>query len=171
MRPTRLCFACCASAESGHVAAAPPTNEMKSRRLIASPGRLEKVSYSSKPVQRKGSAMSALGSSLPSGGRPPHVRSGVDSGAWSGPNPTSVAGHFRTPAPHKNDRHSITSSARASRAGRRLYSITSSARASREGGIASPSVFAVFKLIANSNLVGCTTGKSEGLAPRKILAA
>src|SRR5262249_12343834 len=41
------------------------------------------------------------------------------------------------------------------------YSITSSARASSAGGTVMPSDFAILRLIANSNLVGCTTGKSE----------
>ena len=49
------------------------------------------------------------------------------------------------------------------------YSITSSARASTPGGIARPSAFAVLRLITSSNLVGCKTGKSAGLAPCRIL--
>src|SRR5258706_1554378 len=46
-----------------------------------------------------------------------------------------------------------------------LHSITTSARPSSVGGTARPSAFAVFKLITNSNLVGCSTGRSAGLAP------
>jgi hypothetical protein len=49
-----------------------------------------------------------------------------------------------------------------------LYSITSSARASKEGGTIRPSALAVFMLITNSNLVGCSTGRSAGLAPLRI---
>jgi hypothetical protein len=49
-----------------------------------------------------------------------------------------------------------------------LYSITSSARVSSEGGTSRPSVFAVLRLITNSNLVGCSTGRSVGLAPLRI---
>jgi hypothetical protein len=45
------------------------------------------------------------------------------------------------------------------------YSITSLARASREGGTVSPSALAVLRLITSSNLVGCSTGSSTGLAP------
>jgi hypothetical protein len=45
------------------------------------------------------------------------------------------------------------------------YSITSSAIASSIGGTSMPSVLAVCWLIANSNLVDCTTGKSAGLVP------
>src|SRR6186997_345700 len=49
-----------------------------------------------------------------------------------------------------------------------IHSITSSAATSRFGGTVRPSAFAVLRLIANSNLVGCTTGSSEGLAPLRI---
>ena len=51
------------------------------------------------------------------------------------------------------------------------YSITSSARARSVGGIVRPSVLAVFKLIANSNLVGSSMGKSVGLVPFTTRAA
>src|SRR5262245_20607886 len=50
------------------------------------------------------------------------------------------------------------------------YSITSSARASRVGGTSSPSAFAVFRLITSSYLVGKLTGRSDGLAPLRILS-
>ena len=50
------------------------------------------------------------------------------------------------------------------------YSITSSARASIEGGTVRPRAFAVLRLINSSNLVGCCTGRSCGLAPFKILS-
>ena len=39
------------------------------------------------------------------------------------------------------------------------------ARANKSGGIVRPICFAVFKLITNSNFVGCSTGRSAGLAP------
>src|SRR5262249_40686890 len=51
-----------------------------------------------------------------------------------------------------------------------FHSITSSARASSVGGTSMPSAFAVVRLIARSNLVGCSTGMSAGFAPRKILS-
>jgi hypothetical protein len=53
---------------------------------------------------------------------------------------------------------------------KQLYSITSSARESSVGGTVRRSAFAVFKLITNSNLVGCSTGRSAGFAPLKILS-
>src|SRR5215831_13874294 len=48
------------------------------------------------------------------------------------------------------------------------HSITSSARASRVGGISRPIAFAVLRLIVSSNFVGCSIGRSAGLAPCKI---
>src|SRR5215470_2823994 len=45
------------------------------------------------------------------------------------------------------------------------HSITSSARARSSGNTSSPSALAVCRLMTNSNLVDCTTGKSAGLAP------
>jgi len=48
------------------------------------------------------------------------------------------------------------------------HSITSSARASSVGGISSPSILAVPVLMTNSNLFGCTTGRSAGLAPLRM---
>src|SRR5262249_24021833 len=48
------------------------------------------------------------------------------------------------------------------------HSITSSASASSFGGISRPSALAVLRLMTKSNLVGCTTGKSLGLAPLRI---
>src|SRR6185503_10765869 len=51
------------------------------------------------------------------------------------------------------------------------HSITASARASRVGGTSMPIALAVLRLITNSNLVGCSTGISAGLVPRRILSA
>ena len=48
------------------------------------------------------------------------------------------------------------------------YSITSSARVSSEGGTVRPSALAVLRLMASSNLVGCVTGRSAGLAPPRM---
>ena len=48
------------------------------------------------------------------------------------------------------------------------YSITSSASASNLSGIARPSIFAVLRLITNSNLVDCSTGRSAGFTPLRI---
>src|SRR5262245_2756457 len=45
------------------------------------------------------------------------------------------------------------------------HSITSSARVSNVGGTVRCSDFAVLRLITNSNLVGCWTGRLAGLSP------
>jgi len=50
------------------------------------------------------------------------------------------------------------------------HSITSSARASSVGGTSRPSTLAVVRLSIKSNRVGCSTGKSPGLAPCRILS-
>ena len=44
------------------------------------------------------------------------------------------------------------------------------ARASTSGGIARPICFAVLRFITSSNFVGCSTGRSAGLAPFRILS-
>src|SRR5262249_23509057 len=67
---------------------------------------------------------------------------------------TAAQGQFQTRAPHQ----------------RKAYSMTSSARARSEGGTVRPSALAVFRLINNSNFVGCSTGRSPGFAPLKILS-
>ena len=51
-----------------------------------------------------------------------------------------------------------------------LHWITSSARSSISFGTVMPSAFAALRLITSSNLVGCSTGRSPGLAPRRILS-
>src|SRR5262245_12954672 len=50
------------------------------------------------------------------------------------------------------------------------HSITSSATASSPGGKTRPSAFAVVRLTMSSNLVGCSTGRLAGFAPRSILS-
>ena len=50
------------------------------------------------------------------------------------------------------------------------HSITSSARARRVGGISRPSTLAVRRFRMNSNLKACSTGRSAGLAPLRILS-
>src|SRR5262249_14089331 len=51
------------------------------------------------------------------------------------------------------------------------HSITSSASESTSGGTVRPSALAVLRLITNSNLVGCTTGRAAGLATFRIRPA
>src|SRR5215472_13235284 len=51
-----------------------------------------------------------------------------------------------------------------------FHSNTSSARASSVGGTAMPSALAVFILMISSKWVGCSTGRSAGRAPFRILS-
>src|ERR1017187_1663248 len=51
------------------------------------------------------------------------------------------------------------------------HSITSSARARSVGAISRPIALAALRLMTSSNVVGCWTGKSAGLAPLRILPA
>jgi hypothetical protein len=53
---------------------------------------------------------------------------------------------------------------------RTTHSITSSAMASRFGGMERPNFLAVLRLITSSSLVGCSTGRSAGFAPLRILS-
>src|SRR5262249_59504463 len=65
----------------------------------------------------------------------------------------------------------LPSRARNSRSsGPPLHSITSSARASSEGGMVRPRALAGLRLIRSSNLEGCSTGRSPGFVPLKILS-
>src|SRR5262249_28996687 len=50
------------------------------------------------------------------------------------------------------------------------HSMTSSARTRNDSGIVSPIAFAVLLLTISSNLVACSTGRSAGLAPFRILS-
>src|SRR5262249_29656718 len=49
-----------------------------------------------------------------------------------------------------------------------FHSITSSARASSVRGTSRPSALAVLRLSTSSNLVGCSIGRSPGLAPARM---
>src|SRR5262249_33205577 len=51
-----------------------------------------------------------------------------------------------------------------------VHSITSSARASNASGTVKPSALAVFILMISSKWVGCSTGRSAGWAPLRILS-
>src|SRR5262249_17844666 len=51
------------------------------------------------------------------------------------------------------------------------HSITSSAMARTPGAMVRPRGLAVLRLMTNSNLVDCSTGRSAGFMPRSILSA
>src|SRR5262249_54515208 len=50
-----------------------------------------------------------------------------------------------------------------------LHSIASSARSRKDSGMPNPIALAVLRLTTNSNLTGCSIGRSAGLVPCKIL--
>src|SRR5262249_5328067 len=52
----------------------------------------------------------------------------------------------------------------------RVYLITSSAWKRSVGGIVSPRALVVLRLRTSSNFIGCSTGRSAGLAPLRILS-
>src|SRR5262245_3794677 len=99
--------------------------------------------------------------------------------SWLNPTPHAIAVYASQPMSPVATQHSLPSG-RYSLLGpdfhrldrtsfaRRTYSITSSARASSVGGTVTPSVYAVFMLITNSNAVGCTTGNSPAVSPLRI---
>src|SRR5262249_40898695 len=68
-----------------------------------------------------------------------------------------------------NGRFSWTSLATASDMWQ-VYWITSFAWKRSNGGIVRPRALAVFRLMTNSNFMGCSTGRSSGLAPLRILS-
>ena len=56
-------------------------------------------------------------------------------------------------------------------AARQPHSITLSARSRKDSGIVTLSALAVFRFTTSSNFVGCSTGRSVGLVPRRSLAS
>ena len=50
------------------------------------------------------------------------------------------------------------------------YWMTSSARRSNDCGTVRPRAFAVLRFITSSSVVGCSMGRSPGLAPLRILS-
>src|SRR4051794_33692191 len=101
--------------------------------------------------------------------------------SWLNPTPHAIAVYASRPLSPVATQHSLPSGRysllgpdfhrldRASFAWR-THSITSSARASSVGGTAMPSALAVFILMISSKRVGCSTGRSAGRAPLRILS-
>src|SRR6266540_3946430 len=99
--------------------------------------------------------------------------------SWLNPTPHAIAVYASQPLSPVATQHSLPSG-RYSLLGPdlhrqdrtsfawRTHSITSSARASSEGGTVMPRALADLRLITNSNLVGCCTGRSPGLAPLRM---
>src|SRR5712671_5213567 len=99
--------------------------------------------------------------------------------SWLNPTPHAIAVYASRPPSPVATQHSLPSG-RYSLLGPdfhrldrtsfawRTHSITSSAMASIVGGTVRPSIPAVLRLITSSNLVGRSTGKSEGFSPLRI---
>src|SRR5580765_4412793 len=95
--------------------------------------------------------------------------------SWLNPTPHAIAVYASQPLSPVATQHSLPSGRysllgqdfhrldRASFAWR-THSITSSAAACRVRGTVRPSALAVLRLMTNSNLVGCTTGRSAGFS-------
>ena len=103
------------------------------------------------------------------------IRAGLDVPAPLYPATTEVGKKFRRAPREGRSRRRAALACRAVHgvAGRRPsvdQSMTRSARNRSSGGIVSPSAFAVCMLITNTNVVGCSTGRSAGLAPLRILS-
>src|SRR5262249_35675791 len=86
-----------------------------------------------------------------------------------------VAGHEHADAPHavallraRRERPRRGAAEERDEFARPNHSITSSARASSVGGMVMPSALAVCRLITNSNLVACWTGRSAGFSPLRM---
>jgi len=91
--------------------------------------------------------------------------------------PTRTSGHVRARSVHPLDSgHAGTAAAGPFGAKRRpsairknaSYSISSSEMLSKPDEMVRPSALAVFMLMASSNLVGCSTGRSAGFLPIRI---
>src|SRR5216683_4443181 len=99
--------------------------------------------------------------------------------SWLNPTPHAIAVYASQPLSPVATQHSLPSG-RYSLLGPdfhrldrtsfawRTYSITTSASASSFAGMSRRSAFAVLRLMINSNLVGCTTGRSAGFSPLRI---
>ena len=156
--------ACCARAASGHATTVLLENLMNSRRLMASPA--PRTKSGSKDYHIFGPGIVPF--VAPKRDRN-HVRFG--SKADIAAPPTNV--RFTPKSGHPPTRLECPLCAKSGHYAaqqKERYSITSSARATNDGGTSRPSILAVVRLIMKSNLVGCSTGRSPGLAPCKILS-
>ena len=156
-----------ARATSGH-AAAPPMRVMNLRRLMGvTQGQLITVGIAGlRWIRGRASQQKAV--PLFEMGHKPRRRSGPGVGLC----PQCL--QSRRNFVHRSERRQVPipdlsrcSNVREQSCG---YSMTSSARAESVGGTSRPNSFAVFRLITNSNLVGCTTGRSAGFSPLRIRA-
>jgi len=84
--------------------------------------------------------------------------------------PAVIAGGTDQPSRSTRKATRVRNSRPMHRRKQHRYSITSSASCCKWRGTSRPSAFAVFRLMMSSILLGCSTGKSPGLAPFRILS-
>jgi hypothetical protein len=82
---------------------------------------------------------------------------------------SSLVDGSRPIADRRRDEHKIVREVPKPSIGQR-HSITSSARIRIDRGTVRPSALAVLRFTMYSNVVGCSTGKSEGFVPLRILS-
>jgi hypothetical protein len=123
---------------------------MKSRRLIVAPQAQERDMISAKTGRLEAAAMSALG-----------ILGGLCNVRF-----TPKSGHWNSAV-----KCLLCANSGFMRRSNSSQSINSSASDRNDAGIVNPSDFAVFRLTTSSNLVDCSTGRSEGFAPLRIFAA
>ena len=150
---------CWARAASGHAVEAPPRTPRNSRRLMSAPGlRTSIVSAQTRTL------IGAESASLLQHGMLADVRDVIFD---------RIRRFMRCPLiprQRPDSRHRFSSAWCQYQQPRGRYSITASARSKIEVGNSMPTAFAVLRLTTNSNLLGCSTGRSAGLAPRSTLA-
>ena len=144
---------CCARAASGH-AAAPPSSVMNSRRFMGFVLRVEDRILAYRWVRAVLCSTAKQAAQLPS---------------WVklGPRATS-AQCLDYPRKRPCGATPVDVTEVLPIADMASHSITSSASCWNDSVIFNPKNLAVFKLITSSNLVGCITGSSAGLAPLSI---
>jgi hypothetical protein len=91
------------------------------------------------------------------------VRGGLLTEGYFGGIPLGRSTHTGTQTSSEGEFSSILASPRG-------YLMTLSALANTFGGIVKPICLAAFRLTTNSNFIGCSTGRSAGLAPFRILS-
>jgi hypothetical protein len=148
---------CCAPATVGHDAAAPPRTRRDCRLLMPAPKVYVIVT----------ARMTAL-VGLKQASRPYEMLGDVRCGSIA--SFCRPADHFRySPiSGHSQGRSACLKGARRRHRAASFDHLVGTA--SSEAGMSRPSVFAVLRLMTSSNFVGCSTGRSAGLAPLRILS-
>jgi hypothetical protein len=163
--PTRPClFEFWAFAASGQaaIAAAPPSADINSRRLIPAPRLRRGYPNGSNACFDRG---------RPSFATQHGMLTNAADGSKAAMAVRDDGVRFAPQSRHRSDRTGCPASANSCHMHRskpRRYSITSSALVSRVCGIVRPSIRAVWALMTSSSLFTCKTGMSAGFVPLRI---